>query len=130
MVRLFLDDIRIPVECAEYMKKRIGKDADHYKEDWVTVRNYEEFVDYLHNNDVPQIVSFDHDLAHEHYAKIEFNPENYSIYTEDFKEKTGNDCAKFLVNFCRNKEVSLPECFVHSMNPVGIDNILNSLKYA
>lgn len=43
-------------------------------------------------------------------------------------EKTGFDCAKFLVEYCMENNLKLPEFYVHSMNPVGKDNIVNYLN--
>lgn len=87
----------------------------YLKEEWIIVRNYQQFVDWILANGLPDIISFDHDLADEHYA--------YSGSYETFKEKTGYDAAKWLVDFCMYEHLPLPECYVHSMNPVGADNI-------
>ena len=44
------------------------------------------------------------------------------------KEKTGYDCAKWLVEYCLDNDLSLPKYQVHSMNPVGKKNILDYLS--
>lgn len=41
--RLFLDDVRQPVDCAQYMYIRIGN-VTMYHEDWVIVKSYNEFI--------------------------------------------------------------------------------------
>lgn len=74
------------------------------------VYDYEEFITFISKNGLPQFISFDHDLG---------------------LGKTGFDCAKWLVEFCLDNQVSLPEFTVHSQNPVGKENIetlLNNLK--
>jgi hypothetical protein len=86
-------------------------------QEWEIVRNFDEFVDWILTNGLPDVVSFDHDLADEHYAFAG----NYNI----FREKTGYDAAKWLVEFCMHEQLPLPEYHVHSMNPVGGDNIRN-----
>lgn len=72
------------------------------------------------------------DLPITHKAEIEHvkkSDKNYSsrFYIPDF-DKTGYDCAKWLVDKCINERLRLPECFVHSMNPVGSQNIKNVLN--
>ena len=78
------------------------------------------------------MISFDHDLALEHYRPSMYNPDNhYSNYYNDgtFKEKTGYDCAKWLIDFIINNKIKvLPTIMVHSMNPVGKENIVSLFK--
>ena len=102
MYNLFLDDVR---------------DANTFLQDtrtWVTVRNYNEFVKMITERGIPSYISFDHDLADEHYANMGGG---------QFNEKTGYDCAKWLVEFCLRTKQILPDWRTHSMNPVGRKNI-------
>jgi len=46
---------------------------------------------------------------------------------EPFIEKTGYDSAKWLVDFCINNNLELPNYLCHSQNPVGKENILKYL---
>lgn len=122
-MKIFLDDYRIPLDCVPYMHQRIGKLNPIYLEKWEVVKNYNEFVKLISKaveseNEITH-VSFDHDLADEHYA-----PEDQKHY----KEKTGCDCAKWLKEFYKNKNMPLPIIFVHSMNPVGTENIIQVFK--
>lgn len=118
---LFLDDIRSPHQCVAYTKKEIYDSLD-----WQVKRSYEEFVECVTDNGLPEVVSFDHDLADAHY--------NPTTWTEDFvyHEKTGFDCVKWLVDYCINNNLKFPEWHLHTMNPVGRKNmeayILNYLK--
>jgi hypothetical protein len=67
---------------------------------------------------VPDIVSFDHDLADGHYKQSEFD------YNDNAKEKTGYHCAEWLIYYCLDKSKELPaEVLIHSMNPAGSLNI-------
>lgn len=121
-MKVFLDDIRNPEEAATYMHARIGKLNPIYLENWMVVRNYEDFIHVVEKNfDSITHISFDHDLADEHYDHTTWeNP----MYTE----KTGLDCAKWLKQFYKEKETDLPVLFVHSMNPIGTQNIINVFK--
>lgn len=38
-------------------------------------------------------------------------------------EKTGYDCAKWLVEYCLDNNLKLPKWNIQSANPVGKDNI-------
>lgn len=109
---LFLDDVRIPthVTWAEVPKNQ------HYS----VVRNFNEFVDLISLRGLPKFVCYDHDLADSHYGDgLNDDEINYSKY----QEKTGYDCAKWLVAYCLEKNVKHPPYVVHSLNPVGRKNI-------
>jgi hypothetical protein len=84
------------------------------------VRSYSEFVLYINNYGVPAFISFDHDLAYEHYPIHEQNVGPDIPYNK-YLEGTGYDCALYLVS----NDLELPSAgwAVHSMNPVGKRNI-------
>lgn len=112
--KLYLDDIRTP--------KTDG---------WDIVRSYDEFVSYIETNGIPDIISFDHDLAQEHISYYFDNGGHDSPPNPKgvkFVEKTGYDAAKWLCSYCYINGLPLPEWNVHSANPVGRDNITNLLK--
>lgn len=125
---LFLDDFRNPTDCLTYLHEpRYGT------REWVVVRSHDEFVNEVlyrwGNGEFPELVSFDHDLADEHYDPSMYHgTENYNEVAERFVEKTGLDSAKFFVDFCIQVSIQLPECLVHSMNPAGKDRIKETLK--
>ncbi len=129
MKNLYLDDFRIPEDSFKYTYN-----TDYLKLKWDIVRNYDEFVAYIEKNGMPDLISFDHDLADEHYAPEE-HWEKYDEWktSQNFKEKTGFDCAKWLIDFCIDNKANLPKIYVHSMNPVGAENIekifLNYIKF-
>lgn len=100
---LFLDDIRMPFEASVYAKSR-GINPAIYAEEWIIVRDYSEFTDWIIKNGLPELISFDHDLG-------------------EADEHTGMDCAKWLVNYCLDNKCVLPKWAVHSANPAGYDNI-------
>ncbi|BAP29972.1 uncharacterized protein CHSO_0935 [Chryseobacterium sp. StRB126] len=111
---LFLDDIRYPIEAYRYTKQDI-----FLRKDWHIVRNYDQFVNRILEKGLPEMISFDHDLADEHYLKPD---------AKEFVEKTGYDCAKWLVEYCMDNDLDLPRFYSHSMNPVGKENIEKLLK--
>lgn len=44
-MKIFLDDVRIPEDCAKYMYTRIGPENIRYLDkDWVICKNYDEFT--------------------------------------------------------------------------------------
>jgi len=129
---LYLDDIRIPENTADYILP-VELKSMYRLLDWVIVRSYAEFVEYITKNGVPSLVSFDHDLAAEHYCtpqELWNNYEESKKFQEEqvYVEKTGLDCARWLCEYCLANKIGLPECFIHSMNPVGADNIRNLLN--
>ena len=100
---LFLDDIRNPIDAKTFAKNR-GVDISIYSEKWIIVRDFLQFTEWITQNSLPDFISFDHDLG-------------------ESDERTGMDCAHWLVNYCLDNNVSLPKWAVHSANPVGYDNI-------
>jgi hypothetical protein len=99
---IFLDDIRSPLKFL--------KDIDFHTLIWV--KDYHEFKTAVRNVSMQGLyISFDHDLAG----------------TETI-EKTGFDCAKWLVDLCIKHEMKFPEYNVHSANPVGAENIIKYIE--
>jgi hypothetical protein len=125
---LFLDDIRIPSDCSTYIN-----DKRYTELEWDIVRSYDEFTkhieDMYNEGSFPSLVSFDHDLDHEHYDPSMFvSSEAYENAYRAFTIPTGRKAAEYLVNFCREKQIAIPECLVHTMNPAGEIRILNTLN--
>jgi hypothetical protein len=107
---LYLDDVRIPTEG-----------------NWEIVRNYDEFVAHIKLNGLEnyEVISLDHDLGEsamqEYYTNVK---PNYELDYKRIEEKTGMDCARFLVAESITKQIPLPQIYVHSANPIGTHNIL------
>ncbi|MBX9886559.1 MAG: hypothetical protein K2Y30_01330 [Flavobacteriaceae bacterium] len=102
------------------------------QKEWELVRSYIEFVKWISKNGMPDFISFDHDLADIHDI-------TYHLSTDDEKskewqdpqlhiEKTGYDCAKWLVDYCLDNNYDCPKFYCHSMNPVGRDKINGLLE--
>jgi hypothetical protein len=109
---LFLDDVRIPTHVT-WVEIPANQ---HYS----VVRNYKEFVDLITLRGLPKYVCYDHDLSDCHYGHGLNNDE---IPYGSYKEKTGYDCAKWLVGYCFAKKIKHPPYIVHSLNPIGKKNI-------
>lgn len=122
MYNLFLDDERVP-----YSPNGSHIDVYYYthddiyiNHDWVIVRSYDQFIDYITKNGLPKIVSFDHDLSDEHYQYlINHSDVNYNKYTE----KTGMECLKWLCEYCLDNNKKLPKCLIHTQNIIGSINM-------
>lgn len=122
---LFLDDIRVPSDVT-WVEIPIDQ---HYS----VVRSYKEFVDLITLRGLPRYICYDHDLADSHY---DHGLKNNEIPYDSYNEKTGYDCAKWLVDYCFAKKLKHPPFIVHSLNPIGKKNIEsyiinynNSLQY-
>ena len=101
--KLFLDDVRTVLGLSLYNYSPI------YKEDnWKLARNFDEFKSIIIEFGMPSFISFDHDLGD---------------IRKNHVERTGYDCAKWLVNYCMDNNIPFPEYKVHSDNTVGKDNI-------
>ena len=100
---LFLDDIRFPDNVNYYY----GNNSNI-----VIARTMDDAQWYVLHHGCPSFISFDHDLAEEHYVAGQGS-------------NTGYDFAKWFCNYVRIARC-LPNNFryhVHSMNPIGSENI-------
>lgn len=108
---LWLDDIRNPDESDWLNFSPIPRPFDVF---WVN--SYLEFINWILENGLPDGICFDHDLGGDEFSN----------------EKTGYDCAKWLVNYCIDNNETLPKWNVHSSNSAGKENInklfLNFIK--
>ena len=134
MNKLFLDDIRLPKDAIGLVPSIMNK--FYWQDDWSIVRNYYEFCNFIQKFGLPDFVSFDHDLADDHYNDL-FSNGNWTkdnseivLKYDDYKEKTGYECAKWLVDWCLEFNHKLPDYVVHSANPVGKQNIESYLNNA
>lgn len=125
---LFIDDMRVPYVDPLNLPKQNGFMVSAYSytkykpfkdEDWIIVRNYDEFVKCVQKRGIPKLVAFDHDLSYEHYRTNDI---------EKFIEKTGFDCAKWLCDYCMENNCKFPDYYIHSMNTVGKINIKNYIE--
>ena len=113
-VSIYLDDIRTPND-----------------ERWIICRDYDEFVNRVNEIGLDNIetISLDHDLgetAIREYFKNVTN--NYILDYDNIHEKTGYDCAKWLVEKSIETGVNLPTILTHSANPIGSANIMGYIN--
>ena len=121
---LWLDDVRDPFENdGEWLVF-----APIKAEEVIWVKTYEEFVGWITVNGLPDGIAFDHDLADEHLVHNNMWIDYYENGGIEFKEKTGMDCAKWLVEHCLDKGLDLPKFSSQSANPPGRENILTLLN--
>lgn len=126
MTILWLDDIREPnlyfkkektsgawIRNNEYYTNNI---FNNYNVNFIWVKNLKEFKNYIINNKMPDMISFDHDLKPKGYVG---NFEN------------GADCARWLVNYCKENNLNVPKCYAHTANKSKIpifNDIFNSAQ--
>lgn len=71
-------------------------------------------------------------MAFEHYTPehlwVDYQLSKEHQDAQNYKEKTGLDCAKWLCEYCENNDKDIPKYFIHSANPVGADNIRGYLE--
>lgn len=112
---IYLDDVRTPIPGSI---------------EWIVVRNYDEFVSKvtelgLNNID---LISLDHDL--DDSAMQEWYTNVYHNYTLDYTkitEKTGMDCAKWLVEQWLDG-LPVVRVMVHSANAIGSANMMGYIN--
>ncbi len=120
---LFLDDYRLPVDCATYMYLR-QVDCKIYHKEWVIVRSRGQFVEWIERNGLPEFISFDYDLCDATQLKEELPVEEW-FDAENNREYNGLDCATWLVEHCHKNNKPLPGYAIHSANPAGVESLKN-----
>jgi hypothetical protein len=120
-VLLWLDDVREPSE-----KWLVFSPIERpYIVKWV--KSYTEFCDNILFDGLPDAICFDHDLSDFQAMKS-----GYPELMEDVRwpetEKTGYDCAKWLIEYCQDNNLKLPKWNIQSANPVGKENIKSLLE--
>lgn len=104
---IFLDDDR----QVDFIKDKVNIN----KYDWIIIRNYFDFVNFIDNNfESITLVSFDHDI---------------NSFDSNDVEWTGSDAARYLIDKCLDDKAQFPDFIVHSMNNTGSKNILTDIKH-
>lgn len=106
---VWLDDCRDPFARGATWIQEYSPIVNPMTVVWLT--SYKAFTNWVETNGLPGAICFDHDLGE-----------------EGDNEKTGFDCAKWLVNYCINNNLILPLYGIQSSNPVGKENIDSYLK--
>jgi hypothetical protein len=123
-IRLYLDDVRTPENPNNEWVDGIS--------DWEVVRSYDELVAHIRLNGLEnyEVITLDHDLGKQAIDEFYNNAlPNYTLnYDNIVNEKTGLDCAKWLVAESMNKNIPLPQIYVHSANPIGSANIMGYIN--
>lgn len=110
---IYLDDVRTPNDVK-----------------WVVVRNYDEFVDTITKIGLENIelISLDHDLGDTAMKEWHNNVyHNYTLNYDNITEKTGYDCAKWLVEQFMNGS-PVVSVVTHSANAIGSANIMGYIN--
>ncbi len=126
---IYLDDLRTPTAGV-----------------WMIARTYNEFVNRVTQIGLANIdtISLDHDLGDDAINEFVYNAmQNYTIDYNNIQEKTGYDCAKWLVNYFydenptrldmhvsykKQNPIVFPKVVVHSANPIGSANIMGYIN--
>jgi hypothetical protein len=111
--KIYLDDVRTPIDPT-----------------WVVVRNYDEFIETVNKIGLENIdvISLDHDLgdsAMEEWHKNVYH--NFQLNYDNITEKTGYDCAKWLVEQWMDKK-PVVDVYTHSANAIGSANIMGYIN--
>ena len=90
----------------------------------VWCKKYDDFLEEIVYNGMPDAICFDHDLGME----IVLEARSFGMSKRKSRElkkeaKSGYDCAKWLVDYCMEKSLNLPKWNIQSQNPVGAENI-------
>ena len=113
MNKIYLDDVRTPIDST-----------------WIVVRSYDEFVTKVNEIGLENIgvISLDHDLGDSAMKEWHRNVyHNYKLDYNNITEKTGYDCAKWLVEQWMNGK-PVVDVYTHSANAIGSANIMGYIN--
>ena len=114
-----MDDVRTPTQG-------VGDD----NQPWVVVRSYDEFVEKVNEIGLENIqsISLDHDLGDTAVSEWKNNVyHNYKLDYDNITEKTGYDCAKWLVEQWMDDK-PVVTVMTHSANAIGSANIMGYIN--
>ena len=114
-----MDDVRTPTQG-------VGED----NQPWVVVRSYDEFVEKVNEIGLENIqsISLDHDLGDSAVSEWKNNVyHNYKLDYDNITEKTGYDCAKWLVEQWMDDK-PVVTVMTHSANAIGSANIMGYIN--
>lgn len=118
---LFLDDIREP--------SLIYGEPENVQ--FHVVRDFKSFKQWILTHGLPDCISFDHDLGLDYFQRMResgMSKRGFKRLRQSDHFPSGMDAAKWLVEYCLDQDLSLPEWKVHSANPAGADNIRGLLS--
>ena len=97
---------------------------------WVLVKDFMGFIGALYDKPLPDIVLFDHDLGGNDFEDINgvLVPKFEGATLEG--EKTGSDCASWIIHHCNQLDKPFPQYWVHSQNRSGAENIRSKIESA
>ena len=114
---LFLDGTRSP-ENVDWIQFPV-------QGPWIIVRNILDFKLRITSFGLPDFVTFSHNLSPEHSAI------NWSKFTIpdylNLENKTGYDCACWLIDYCVMYDLDFPAYTVHSQNTIGGEHIHSAI---
>lgn len=124
---LWLDDIRNPF-IGDWLMQYAPQFA-YDKGEIIWVKNYSEFIEWINTNGLPDMIAFDHDLGEDvAKEKVANGMNKRQARIQKRKTMSGFECAKWLIEYCINNKVELPQWIVQSANPVGRNNINDLLN--
>lgn len=129
---LFLDDIRMPAQAYIHdHRTTLNQYSGIANFKWDIVRTYDEFVAWIDKNGIPDVVSFDNDLDPlKEVEKFDAMMVSGNYNSDELVQKTGIDCAKFMIDKCIKEQTPIPKYFVHSANPLARPIIKGLLEAA
>lgn len=113
---LFLDKIRNPDEVNWVELPKVNKPTQ-----WTVVRNPLDFKLRVTSFGLPEFVSFAHNLSPEH-STVDWSKFTIPDYNA-LENKTGYDCACWLIDYCAMYDRDFPSYQVHSRNTIGGEHI-------
>ena len=124
-VLLWLDDVRDPMDGDWLVFSPIEQPFEV-----VWVKTFAGFITHIKCYGLPDGICFDHDLGLPNQLKWreKGKSKRESRILAKKEEKTGYDCAKWLVEYCIDNNKPLPLYNIQSANPVGKENIDGLLK--
>lgn len=103
---IWIDDIRDPNKhiWKNWINRQFTPSYNHI----IWLKSYDDCVAWIKKNGLPNAICFDHDLGD---------------VDKGHQEKTGYDCAKYIVDYCMDNNEPFPPYAIQSDNGPGRQNI-------
>ena len=113
---LWLDDIRDPHKNQEWLV--FSPIEQPFEVIWVM--DHDEFKNWIIKNGLPDGISYDYDLGLDKvHIKKTMSKSALKRFRKTDEYLNGADCARFLVDYCKEHDLDIPPFNIHSANKQG-----------
>lgn len=112
-----LDDVRDPKDCYLHgEKKKLVDFSGIPAGSWNIVRDYDQFIFKIKKYGIPLAISFDNDLAPQHYKDYQKAALSGYFDWQFVQPKMGLHALTYILELCKKENKKIPKIYIHTAN--------------